>query len=490
MKARKHRSIPLNFETLEQRDTPSVTGVVHNNYLISINCNSTPSNVSVETTDIEYGDGSPGSQDLYFVTVKDTTNGFNHQYTVKNSSATKIVFNGGSGNDTFKSTSNFKCTIYGNGGNDTITGGPLGDIIYGGTGNDTLNGSGGNDQLFGDSGNDTLSGGSGNDVLKGSIGDDKLYGDGGNDYLYGQDGADQLFGGDGNDTIYGGTGKDVLKGEGNNDFLDDGSGLAINNETNDGGTGTDFFAYRPVNVKAVGSDVNQGSQNTCWILSPLASAANSGMDLKSRITYNGSGDYTVKLYKPGTPLPLFVHVNLEGGAYSFEPTNGSDQAWVILFERAILKQFNVDITNPASYPSFATSPSQSLPYITGRPASLDLAGGTYLGSFGLSDLQKIKTALSAGKLVCAGSRQVDYGNVLPGVVSVSSPYICGSHVYSVVSVDMVTKHITLRNPWGVDVTKDADKKILHNMAVQGDNDGIIVLNFDEFIGSFAMMSIS
>ena len=76
--------------------------------------------------------------------------------------------------------------------------------------------------------------------------------------------------------------------------------------------------------------------------------------------------------------------------------------------------------------------------------------GTYIGKFGQSDLLKIKGALFGGKLVCVGSRQVDFGGILPGVVSVSSPYICGSHVYSVVSVNMVNQTITLRNPWGVD----------------------------------------
>lgn len=471
MKARQPRSARLFLEALEQRDMPSVTGVIHNNYLFSINCNNTPSNVSVSTTNIEFGDGSPGSQDIYFVRVKDTTNGFDHEYQVKKSSSTKIVFNGGSKDDVFKSSSDFQCTINGNGGNDTLTGGPQGDMIYGGAGNDILNGNGGNDQLFGEAGNDTLNGG---------YGVDKLFGGADND---------TLFGGSGNDILYGGAGKDALHGDANNDFLDDGSGQAFSAETNDGGDGTDFFAYRPVNGTTTGADVAQGSQNTCWILSPIISAANAGIKLKDRITYNGNGDYSVKLFHDnGTSF--IVHVNIEGGAYNFEPRNGNDESWIILFQRAILKQFTSDVSDPSTYPWFATSPSQSMPYLTGRSASFDLAGGTYIGTFGLSDLQKIKSSLDAGKLVCVGARQVDFGGILPGVVSVSSPFICGSHVYSVVSINMANKTITLRNPWGVDVSKDADKKILHNMKVQGDNDGIVQLSFNDFLGSFAMMSIS
>lgn len=497
----KPKSARLMLEALEQRDMPSVTSVFTNTpdlktcFQVTVNCNSNPSNVSIAVTDYDSVQIGKNSYEIAQFTITDSTNNFSKSVWARNTSTTKIVVNGGAKDDTVHNDTAFTSYQYGNGGNDKLYGGSKADYLYGGTGDDTLNGNGGSDYLYGNDGKDTLNGGAGYDHLEGGTGDDTLNGDADGDWLYGNEGNDTLNGGTGNDNLYGGTGSDKLYGQDGSDFLDDGSGVANSSEVNDGGTGFNFAAYQTVLGGTTGSDVKQGTQNTCWILSPIASAAQSGINLKDRITYLGNGQYNVKLMHPnGTSF--FEKVSLEGGKYDFEPTPSTSngipgaESWVILFQRAILKQFVSDVSDPSTYPSFATSPSSSLPFLTGRSATFQLAGGTYVGSFGFSDIDQVANALAAGKCACAGARQGDFGDFLPGVISVASPKICGSHIYSFVSVDKASKTLVLRNPWGTDVSKDKNGKILHNMTVSGANDGLITLTYQEFVESFAMMSVS
>src|SRR4051812_29435765 len=103
MKKSTSRKNRLALEHLERRDLLSVTSVIHNSYLVSIHCNNNPSNVSVQITGSEQVEGAKVTQEVVFLSVKDSTNGFSHEYMVKKSSSTKIVFNGGSAADTFSS---------------------------------------------------------------------------------------------------------------------------------------------------------------------------------------------------------------------------------------------------------------------------------------------------------------------------------------------------------------------------------------------------
>ncbi|HQR08738.1 MAG TPA: hypothetical protein PLN21_18070 [Gemmatales bacterium] len=513
----KPRRARLNIETLEARDCPAI-GVSHTNFWVTFNLTS-PSDVSVAVTDIEYLESNlPGKPvvKLLQVTAHDNLKNKDYSAWIRESGINKVTINGGSGADKITVDLAMTTYIYGNGGKDFITGGQGINWIYGGDGDDTLIGNGKANHIYGGYGNDTILGGDGpnylfgdgdiddiwgggnNDEIHGGSGDDTLHGMGGNDRIYGEDGNDTLWGGNDEDSLYGGKGNDKLYGENGSDFLDDGSGSAVSAEINDGGSGNNFMAYLPVIGGTTGKDVVQGSQNTCWILSSIISAADSGMDLKSRITYLGNGQYNVMLYNPSTKAPFYQKVSMEGGRFDFEPwPNGAKpgndtikESWVLIMQRAILKQFVTNIADPSTYPSFATSPSQSLPYLTGRGATFQLAGGTYLGTFGYNELDKVADSLAAGKLACAGARQGNYGDPFPGFISVATPYIKGSHVYSIMQVDKVNQTVMLRNPWGVDVSKDKDGNILNNMKVQGSDDGIIKLSYAEFVGSFAMMSVS
>ncbi|MFA7499798.1 MAG: calcium-binding protein [Sulfurimonas sp.] len=96
------------------------------------------------------------------------------------------------------------------------------------------------------------------DVIYGNNQDNVLNGHQGDDKIYGLDGADTIRGGDGADTIYGGDGDDIIYGERDDDIIDAGSGddtvygygkytTSSNNDTIDGGTGTNTLDYTATN---------------------------------------------------------------------------------------------------------------------------------------------------------------------------------------------------------------------------------------------------
>jgi Calpain family cysteine protease/RTX calcium-binding nonapeptide repeat (4 copies) len=327
----------------------------------------------------------------------------------------KVVFVGGSGADHVSAAGAWqRVDLRGGGGNDVLTGGAL---------------------------NDRLDGGSGNDILKGGGGNDALYGRGGFDYLYGEAGSDFLDGG----------------GQ-SGDFLS-------------GGAGYDFDARHPVLNGTTDTDVNQGNTPTCWVLAPIAAAARQGIDFASRITYLGNGDYRVKLMNEDGGHSYQI-VNLEGGRLSFEPKPNGSESWVILVHRAIMQAEGVDWHDKDAYSSGQCW--DVMPYLTGRPADSHEAYGI---GFSDSFILEMHAALAFHKVVCAGTRQGDYG---PWAWDVSTPKVIGSHCYEVVSVNVQAKTITLRNPWGVDGGSGS-----------GDpTDGLVTVTWDQFHGSFDTVGIS
>lgn len=194
--------------------------------------------------------------------------------------------------------------VYGSAFDDLIKGSTGNNKLYGASGNDTLNGIQGNDALFGDIGNDTLYGGAGSDTLDGGEGTDKLSGGDQNDTLTGGLGNDILDGGlgfdfatwqaswngpvtvdlsigqasqgsdidqligiegaigtDSDDFLYGnqnanhligGYGNDYLNGGGQNSSIPDGSDIL------DGGPGSDWVSYHPVEINGITADLAAG----------------------------------------------------------------------------------------------------------------------------------------------------------------------------------------------------------------------------------------
>lgn len=145
-------------------------------------------------------------------------------------------------------------TITGGTGAETLTGdqtgpntGTFNDVIYGGGGNDVIFGQTANDDLYGGTGSDRLYGGDGNDTLDGGVDADTIYGDGGDDLIRDLDSVrDTIYGGLGNDTIVsatGGGGSDVIFLDGGDDTAFLGRITTGTNESVDGGTGNDTFAF-------------------------------------------------------------------------------------------------------------------------------------------------------------------------------------------------------------------------------------------------------
>src|SRR5262245_28881285 len=304
-----------------------------------------------------------------------------------------------------------------------------------------------------------LRGGGGNDVLKGGMMRDRLDGGSGNDTIYGRGG---------NDALYGRGGIDVLYGEGGSDFLDGGG---QSTDFINGGAGYDFDARQPVRDGTTASDVNQGNTPTCWVLAPIASAARQGINLAGRITYLGNGDYRVKLLNEDGGHSYQV-VNLEGGRLDFEPVPNGSESWVILFHRAIMQEMDVDWTDKDDYSSGQCW--DVMPYLTGRPAESHEAYGI---GFTDSFIMEMRDALAAHKVVCAGTRQGDYG---PWAWDVNTPKLVGAHCYEVWAINSQARTVTLRNPWGYDGGSGSGNP----------DDGVITITWDQFHGSFDTVGIS
>lgn len=112
----------------------------------------------------------------------------------------------------------------------------------------TINGDGNDNSITGTSGTDTVFGGAGNDRLDGAAGADLIYGGAGNDTIYDNDATrDTIFGGDGNDVYvpltFGSGGSDLVYLDGGNDTAFLGTLTVGQNETIDGGSGSDTFNF-------------------------------------------------------------------------------------------------------------------------------------------------------------------------------------------------------------------------------------------------------
>jgi len=341
----------------------------------------------------------------------------------------KVYFNGGSGGDQIYASNAFaQFDMKGNAGNDILIGGIFGDRIDGGSGNDLVRGSGGRDTLYGRSGVDTLEGGDGDD------------------------------------------------------FLDAGGSTG---DSENGGAGFDFLARQVALNGTTDTDVIQTQTPSCWIDAPLAAAAEAGINLASRITYVGEGNYLVKLLDANGGS-IYQSVSLERGRLSFEPATNGDESWVILYQRAIQQQLGKEWDDLSDYSS--GWPSSVMSFLTGRPVygyGNEISGGGY-NTAGDAEMQSIKNKLAAGKLVCACTRQGDAGSWhIAG--SVSTGKLCGAHCYAVQSVNMNAGTVLLRNPWGKDQDSGANPHVKFH---DGNNDGYVTITFQQFYDSMWSYTVS
>jgi hypothetical protein len=331
----------------------------------------------------------------------------------------KVVFVGGSGRDFVSATLAYNpVNLFGKGGNDVLTGGRL---------------------------KDRLDGGAGNDNLTGGAGNDTMYGRGGLDVLFGRDGSD---------------------------FLDDGGSAG---DSTDGGNGDDFLARKPVRFGTFATDIEQASSPTCWVLAPLSGAAQGdGIDLASRITYVGNGEYRVKLMNEDGGY-CYQYVSLEGGRLSFEPDPNGDESWVIIFQRAILQELDIDWSDLGALQE-GGDPADVLPLLTGRPVE---SHTPFFSEFSDGILDDIHQAVVVeNKLVCLGTRQYAWNSDEGD--RVSTPKLLENHAYDVLNINFQAETITLWNPWGND----------GRYCFDGDDNGIVKISFDDFFGSINYVAIS
>lgn len=345
-------------------------------------------------------------------------------------------------------------------------------------GSATVNGQGGIAltlvQISGSTGNDTIDVDTGTaSYVYGGGGNDTLHGGSGRDWLDGGNGNDRLFGYDNNDSLFGRSGADYIRGGNGSDFLDDGSGT--DSEDISGEAGDDFWAARITFGGMSGADVDQRGTPTCWVLAPLAAAADQGINLAGRITYLGDGEYRVKLLGTGGNYS-YETVKLSGGIASFEPTTPDSESWVILFHRAIMQAKGVDWSNQSAYSG--GWPADVLTYLTGRSVQ-GYGNNVWGGDFNMQQMTEMKQKLDAGKLVCACTRQGDYGSWNAGG-SVSSPLLVGAHCYEVVDINTDTQKVILRNPWGVD----------GGDTISGADDGLVTISFTTFYNSIWSCAVS
>lgn len=512
------RRASFQLELLEQRKMMTVSAISADSFgKLSISCNDSADNITV------YQSGAS-------VMVKSTTptggvTTWNMGSTIRNmeirtAGGDDIVTNntnlpsniyGGAGSDQLFGGSSVDWlygdagidTLKGNGGNDVLWGGTEKDMLYGNAGADYLYGEDGDDTMYGGGGDDYLSGGNGlnwmagddasgasivdgvmagndqlyggpsNDTLRGDYGDDRLYGAVGNDYLDGGTGNDKLFGGDGNDSLY---------GQGGDDFLDSGSRAG---EYAEGGSGNDFSAYVTTVGGASNLDIAQGGSNNCFILASMGAAASRGVDMGTRITYAGNGNYNVALFrKSGSSyVATTVSVQFDGTLKTTDPTahfRGQEgESWTVIMGRALAQLLNINLnTTTGGYSG------DVLGAILGRAPSTTTWADKFISPFQPDPLLNYLINVQ-GAAVTLGTRN--------STADVGDARIAANHVYMLHSVQisgytwfggmMIPQYqVVLVNPWGVDMTGGGP--------TSGANDGVVVLTGAEFRSAFDEITLA
>lgn len=118
----------------------------------------------------------------------------------------------------------------------------------------------------------------------------------------------------------------------------------------DGGSGNDFNAYTTVVSGATNLDIAQGGSNNCFILASMGAAASRGVDIGSRITYSGNGNYNVALFRKAgrSYTPTSVSVQFDGTLKATDPAAHfraqEGESWTVIMSRALAQLLNVNLS--------------------------------------------------------------------------------------------------------------------------------------------------
>lgn len=193
------------------------------------------------------------------------------------------------------------------------------------------------------------------------------------------------------------------------------------------------------------ADVNQHSIGDCSALAVFASFAYIYPDfVKSLITDNGDGTYSVAMFDPqGLPVTVTVTsrflIDAKGDIGASTGKNGV-ATWATVLEKAIMKwnciyQANPDINGIGS--------EQVAPLFTGDGGSFAFDRGK-LSSSQLA--RAVKYCLEQGKIVVGGFS--------PGGLYVGNYQTVSAHAFTLMHSAYPTSMFAMRNPWGFSPTSN------------------------------------
>ena len=215
---------------------------------------------------------------------------------------------------------------------------------------------------------------------------------------------------------------------------------------------SDFSVYQWAGTGVKPSDVFQQGAPDCGFLAPLQSLAQTDPAfISSGITYLGSFQYNVRLYRPGEGNAagqwITQKVYFDGTYTSFDcrPPAGND-FWCLLYQRAWEQERKFEGK------SDVTQPSDAFTALTGQPAGGDWATNTTL-------FWQLLQTPGVNLVVATKTTQADI-----------SPKLIADHAYAVVGLD-ANQNLILRNPWGFDGG---------TVASGNPNDGLITLTWAEY----------
>ena len=352
---------------------------------------------------------------------------------------------GGRGNDTIVvDAASVPAYLHGDDGNDALYGGSGDDYLFGGTGNDTLFGQGGRDNLI------TLGGGS-LDVARGGSGQDRFWAD--------ANATEKLPDVEPAETKARGVNR--VSAFESQRFVSGARTVAVGKELvgsryRDPDLTSRSFAYKQFNnnpLFAAGGpsadDVRQGQIGDCYFLATLAGAADVSPDaVQSMVTDLGDGTFAVR-FTTGSGAAKFYRVDNDLAVFSnstmpaYAGLGDGKSMWVAVAEKA----FAYHRRQQGSYASINSGwmdESLTAVGVIGAKKSI------WKEQLGNADafLGWVEARLAAGEIVTLA---VTSGGGEQNLVN--------GHAYTVTRVDTApdgSKHLVIRNPWGVDAYASTD----------------------------------
>ncbi|MEV7973903.1 C2 family cysteine protease [Cellulomonas sp. NPDC089187] len=181
--------------------------------------------------------------------------------------------------------------------------------------------------------------------------------------------------------------------------------------------------------------ISQGAANDCWLLAGIGATAAADLALlRSNITINPNGTYTVRVYKNGEPVYVtvsgYVPMRTSGPAYAGSIDQGVRNAsWLSIYEKAAAQ-----VLGEGSYAGLtAGRPSTGISAVTGQPT--DFLSTAPLPWAQSQTFERIQQAVDSGQPVAALTTW-----------RFSNHDIAGWHVYYVTAIE--GDIIVVQNPWG------------------------------------------